>query len=50
VRAGLANDLEVCDLKEVLLQSAIYAGVPTANTGFQIAAEQIKAEQIKEDD
>lgn len=42
VRAGLASDLELCDLKEVLLQTAVYAGVPAANTGFQIAAEQIK--------
>jgi 3-oxoadipate enol-lactonase / 4-carboxymuconolactone decarboxylase len=42
VRAGLANDLEGCDLKEVLLQIAVYAGVPAANTGFQIAAELIK--------
>jgi 3-oxoadipate enol-lactonase / 4-carboxymuconolactone decarboxylase len=42
VRAGLANDLELCDLKEMLLQTAIYAGVPAANTGFQIASEQIK--------
>jgi 3-oxoadipate enol-lactonase/4-carboxymuconolactone decarboxylase len=42
VRAGLANELELCDLKEVLLQTAIYAGVPAANTGFQIATEQIK--------
>ena len=48
LRAGLASDLEVCDLKEVLLQTAVYAGVPAANTGFQIAAEQIKnAEQNK---
>jgi 3-oxoadipate enol-lactonase/4-carboxymuconolactone decarboxylase len=42
LRAGLASDLELCDLKEVLLQAAVYAGVPAANTGFQIAAEQIK--------
>ena len=42
VRAGLASELELCDLKEVLLQIAVYAGVPTANTGFQIAAEQVK--------
>src|SRR4029077_13020820 len=39
VRAGLASDLELCDLKEVLLQTAVYAGVPAANTGFKIAAE-----------
>jgi 3-oxoadipate enol-lactonase / 4-carboxymuconolactone decarboxylase len=42
LRAGLASDLELCDLKEVLLQTALYAGAPAANTGFQIAAEQIK--------
>jgi 3-oxoadipate enol-lactonase / 4-carboxymuconolactone decarboxylase len=42
VRAGLANELELCDLKEVLLQTAVYAGVPAANTGFKIASEHIK--------
>jgi 3-oxoadipate enol-lactonase / 4-carboxymuconolactone decarboxylase len=42
VKAGLANELELCDLKEVLLQTAVYAGVPAANSGFKIAAEQIK--------
>jgi 3-oxoadipate enol-lactonase / 4-carboxymuconolactone decarboxylase len=41
VRAGLASELEFCDLKEVLLQTAVYAGVPAANTGFKIAAEYI---------
>ncbi len=42
LRAGLAADLERCDLKEVLLQTAVYAGAPAANTAFQIAAEQIE--------
>ena len=42
LRAGLASELELCDLKEVLLQTAVYAGVPAANTGFRIAAEQLK--------
>jgi 3-oxoadipate enol-lactonase/4-carboxymuconolactone decarboxylase len=42
VRAGLASELELCDLKELLLQLAVYAGVPAANTGFKIAGEQIK--------
>ena len=42
IRAGLASDLELCDVKEVLLQTAIYAGVPAANTGFQIVNDQIK--------
>ena len=42
VRAGLERELEPCDLKELLLQAAIYAGVPVANTGFQIAKEEIE--------
>ena len=41
LRAGLKAGLEVSDLKEVLLQSAIYAGVPVANTTFQIAKEEL---------
>jgi 3-oxoadipate enol-lactonase/4-carboxymuconolactone decarboxylase len=41
VHAGLMHGLEPCDLKEVLLQTAIYAGVPAANTGFHIASEEI---------
>ena len=40
LRAGLAGDLELTDLEEVLLQVAIYAGVPAANTAFQIASEK----------
>jgi alkylhydroperoxidase/carboxymuconolactone decarboxylase family protein YurZ len=42
VRAGIARELEPVDLKEVLLQAAIYAGVPAANTGFQIANEELE--------
>src|SRR5205807_2651063 len=42
VRAGLTHDLEPCDVKEALLQTAIYAGVPAANTGFKIANEEIE--------
>jgi 3-oxoadipate enol-lactonase/4-carboxymuconolactone decarboxylase len=40
VGLGLARELEWCDLEEVLLQTAIYAGVPAANTGFHVAAEE----------
>jgi 3-oxoadipate enol-lactonase/4-carboxymuconolactone decarboxylase len=42
VRTGLRHELEPCDLKETLLQTAIYAGVPAANTGFHIASEEIE--------
>jgi 3-oxoadipate enol-lactonase/4-carboxymuconolactone decarboxylase len=44
VRAGFSSDLELCDLKELLLQVAVYAGVPAANTAFKIAAEQFKTD------
>jgi 3-oxoadipate enol-lactonase / 4-carboxymuconolactone decarboxylase len=39
IKAGLAHELEPCDIEEVLLQVAIYAGVPAANTAFHIVAE-----------
>jgi 3-oxoadipate enol-lactonase/4-carboxymuconolactone decarboxylase len=42
VRTGLQHSLEPCDVKEMLLQAAIYSGVPAANTGFQIAKEEIE--------
>ena len=45
LRAGLAHELELCDVKEVLLQTAVYAGVPAANTAFQIVNKQIKNAQ-----
>lgn len=34
VNAGLNAELQVTELKELLLQTAVYAGVPAANTGF----------------
>jgi alkylhydroperoxidase/carboxymuconolactone decarboxylase family protein YurZ len=40
VRLGLARELEWCDLEEVLMQTAIYAGLPAGNTGFNIAGEE----------
>ena len=43
VRAGLSRELEPCDLKEALMQLAIYAGVPAANTAFGIAREEVEA-------
>jgi 3-oxoadipate enol-lactonase/4-carboxymuconolactone decarboxylase len=43
VRTGLSGELEACDLKEVLLHVAVYAGVPAANTAFQIAAEEVSS-------
>ncbi len=40
VRTGLAAELEMADLEEVLLQVAIYAGVPAANSAFHTAVEE----------
>ena len=37
VRAALTNGLSRDELKELLLQCAIYCGVPDANTAFRIA-------------
>lgn len=39
LRAALRNGLTVDEIREVILQSAIYAGVPAANTAFHIADE-----------
>lgn len=37
VRAGLTNGLTSDEIKEVLINAAIYCGVPDANTAFRIA-------------
>jgi 4-carboxymuconolactone decarboxylase len=37
VRAALTNGLTRDEIKEVLLHTAVYAGVPAANTAFAIA-------------
>jgi 4-carboxymuconolactone decarboxylase len=42
VTAALRDGIEPSEIKEVLLQTAIYAGVPAANTGFHIAQEEIE--------
>jgi len=41
VRAALRNGLSAPDIAEVLLQVAVYAGVPAANRAFAIAAAAI---------
>ena len=45
VSAALSHGLEPCDIKEMLLQTAIYGGVPAANTGFHIAQEELEKHQ-----
>lgn len=44
VRAALRNGLTPDEIKEVLLQSAIYCGVPAANSAFAVA-QRVLAEQ-----
>jgi 3-oxoadipate enol-lactonase/4-carboxymuconolactone decarboxylase len=39
LRAARRNGLTVDEIKEVILQSAIYCGVPDANTAFRVAAQ-----------
>ena len=41
VRAARRNGLTVDEIKEVYLQSAIYCGVPDANTAFRIASQAL---------
>jgi 4-carboxymuconolactone decarboxylase len=44
VRAALRNGLTADEIKEVLLQTAIYCGVPAANSAFAVA-QQVLAEE-----
>lgn len=43
VRAALRNGLTRDEIKEVLLQVAIYAGIPAANSAFSIAQATLAA-------
>ena len=42
VRAALRNGLSEDEIKEVLLQSAIYCGVPAANSAFAVAQKVLE--------
>jgi 3-oxoadipate enol-lactonase/4-carboxymuconolactone decarboxylase len=46
VRAALRNGLTPDEIKEVLLQSAVYCGVPAANRAFAIAQEVLNEEGV----
>lgn len=41
IRAALNNGLSVASIKEVILQSALYCGLPAANAAFHDAREEI---------
>jgi 3-oxoadipate enol-lactonase/4-carboxymuconolactone decarboxylase len=42
LRGALRNGLTEEEIKEVLLQSAIYCGVPAANTAFAVAQDVLE--------
>ena len=44
IQAARRNGLTVDEIKEVILQSAIYCGVPAANSAFAVAQEVLAAE------
>jgi 4-carboxymuconolactone decarboxylase len=46
VRAALRNGLSADEIKEVLLQTAIYCGVPAANSAFAVA-DRVLAEHAE---
>ena len=43
-RAALRNGLTPAEIKEVLLQAAVYCGVPAANSAFKVAQQVIREE------
>ncbi|MGW1066387.1 bifunctional 3-oxoadipate enol-lactonase/4-carboxymuconolactone decarboxylase PcaDC [Streptomyces aureus] len=43
-RAALRNGLTPVEIKEVLLQTAVYCGMPAANSAFRVAQEVIREE------
>ncbi len=43
IRAALRNGLTPDEIKEVLLHSAVYCGVPAANAAFAIAQEVLES-------
>jgi 4-carboxymuconolactone decarboxylase len=45
VRAARRNGLSEDEIKEVLLQTAVYCGVPAANTAFAVAARVLEEEE-----
>ncbi len=48
LRGALRNGLTADEIKETLMQTAIYCGVPDANTAFRIAQGVLEEEQSGE--
>ncbi|MBD0841731.1 4-carboxymuconolactone decarboxylase [Streptomyces sp. TRM68416] len=43
-RAALRNGLTPAEIKEVLLQAAVYCGIPAANSAFRVAQQVVREE------
>ncbi|MCU1436439.1 MAG: 4-carboxymuconolactone decarboxylase [Pseudarthrobacter sp.] len=50
IRAAITNGLSRDEIKEILLQTAIYCGVPSANTAFKTAQQVFRAMDDAEPD
>lgn len=48
VRAALRNGLSTEEIKEVLLHTAIYAGLPAANAAFAIAQQVLQEHERRQ--
>ncbi|MDX6725644.1 MAG: 4-carboxymuconolactone decarboxylase [Baekduia sp.] len=49
VRAAVRNGLTPAEIREVLLHTAVYAGVPAANSAFTRAQEVLREEGLLDD-
>jgi 4-carboxymuconolactone decarboxylase len=50
VRAALRNGLSAEEIREILLHSAVYAGVPAANAAFAVAKRMLAEEGAPDPD
>jgi 4-carboxymuconolactone decarboxylase len=48
VRAALRNGVTVEEISEILLHTAVYAGIPAASAAFRIAQETLREEGLAE--
>ena len=46
VKGALTNGVTVEEIKELLLQTAVYCGVPDANTAFRVASGVLAEEGL----
>jgi len=46
VRGALRNGVTPAQIREALLQCAVYCGVPAANAAFQLAAEVLREAEV----